>query len=85
MRYEELKVGIKNSYFTDKGYDEDKKRLKTTAEALYKDGDLALLIFVGMVGNDKCCKRGKNVIVYKWLYIVMYVVLIIFMLFFIID
>ena len=42
MRYEELKVGIKNSYFTDKGYDEDKKRLKTTAEALYKDGDLAI-------------------------------------------
>ena len=40
--YEELKVGIKNSYFTNKGYDEDKKRLKTTAEALYKDGDLAI-------------------------------------------
>ena len=40
--YEELKVGIKNSCFTNKGYDEDKKRLKTTAEALYKDGDLAI-------------------------------------------
>lgn len=40
--YEELKVGINNSYFTNKGYEEDKNRLKTTAEALYKDGDLAI-------------------------------------------
>ena len=41
--------------------------------------------FVGMVGNEKCCKRGKNVIVYKWLYIVMYVDLIIVMFGFIVD
>ena len=59
MRYEELKVGIKNSYFTNKGYDEDKKRLKTTAEALYKDGDLAISAhFCWNGGERKMLQKG---------------------------
>ena len=40
--YENLKIGINNSTFTNKAYKENKNRLKTTAEALYKDGDLSI-------------------------------------------
>jgi hypothetical protein len=40
--YEDLDITMKGSpvMFNNKGYDEDNKRIKTTLEALYKDGEL---------------------------------------------
>lgn len=42
--YENLTVGMKGSpvNYKVKGYDEDKNRLRTTAEAVYKDGDFSV-------------------------------------------
>ncbi|MBO5039252.1 MAG: hypothetical protein J6C85_07370 [Alphaproteobacteria bacterium] len=42
--YEDLTVGMKGSpvHYKVKGYDEDKNRLRTTAEAVYKDGDFSV-------------------------------------------
>ena len=42
--YKDLRVGMDGSPvdFGIKAYDEDKNRLKTTAEAVYRDGDFAV-------------------------------------------
>ncbi|MBQ2885302.1 MAG: hypothetical protein IJE43_16360 [Alphaproteobacteria bacterium] len=42
--YDDLDVGAKGSAITlrQKGYDEDKNRIRTSAEAIYKDGDFSV-------------------------------------------
>ena len=44
LEYKDLRVGMDGSPvdFGIKAYDEDKNRLKTTAEAVYRDGDFAV-------------------------------------------
>ena len=40
--YKDLTVGTSAGQYHLKGYDEDKNRLRTAAEAMYKDGRFAL-------------------------------------------
>jgi outer membrane autotransporter protein len=40
--YRDLDIGKSGVYLSRKGYDEDKNRLRTTAEAIYKDGDFSV-------------------------------------------
>ena len=40
--YRDLDTGKSGVYLSRKGYDEDKNRLRTTAEAIYKDGDFSV-------------------------------------------
>ena len=40
--YGDLDIGKSSVYLPRKGYDEDKNRIRTSAEAVYKDGDLAV-------------------------------------------
>ena len=41
--YSDLKVGMSGApYLTRKAYDEDKNRIRTSAEAIYKDGDFSV-------------------------------------------
>ena len=43
--YKDLSIGMNGSpvWYSLNGYDEDKDRIKTTAEAVYKDGDFSVM------------------------------------------
>ena len=40
--YSDLDIGHSSVYLSRKGYDEDKNRVRTSAEAIYKDGDFSV-------------------------------------------